>query len=151
MILEPARQSDRKAVNALAVQVNDLHVAWSPDFYQHMDEIYTDEIFREELESKNLYVVRRGETVIAYIRVRVGEAGPVTAKRSVLYLEEICVDAGCRHQGIGTQTMADLKALARELGCGEIRLSVAPQNAGAIALYENMGFSLRILNYQAMI
>ena len=32
-LLEPAKSSDREAVNALAIQVHDLHVGWQPQYY----------------------------------------------------------------------------------------------------------------------
>lgn len=152
MTLEPAQCGDREAVNALAVQVNDLHASWCPELYRHTDEMYTREVFSQDLAEKSIYVMRRNGKTVAYIRVRVGEwNGSAPDARKILYLEEICVDEAQRHQGIGKQIMSDVKVLARELGCTELRLSAVPQNTAAIALYEHAGLNVRMLNYNIML
>ena len=46
----------------------------------------------------------------------------------------------CRRQGIGTQLMDAAEAEARRRACTRLRLTVAKDNAGAIALYAARGY-----------
>ena len=38
-MLELAQRSDREAVNALALQVHEMHVGWRPDIYEMAEEL----------------------------------------------------------------------------------------------------------------
>ena len=55
-MLELARDTDRPAVNAMARQVHAMHVAWRPDIYEMVEELYPEERFRQAVEEKQLYV-----------------------------------------------------------------------------------------------
>ena len=41
-MLELARDTDRPAVNAMARQVHAMHVAWRPDIYEMVEELYPE-------------------------------------------------------------------------------------------------------------
>ena len=55
-------------------------------------------------------------------------------------LYSIAVSAATRGQGIGRKLMLALEQAAMEQGRLDMRLEVAKNNAGAIGLYENMGY-----------
>ncbi len=57
-----------------------------------------------------------------------------------LHLLNVAVAVPCRRRGIGGALMADLLAYARQHEVVRILLEVRATNAGAIALYESLGF-----------
>lgn len=146
--LELAQLSDLERINALAKQAEDLHAAWRPDLASSTERAFTEELFHDLQEEKQLYVIRDQGNTVAFVRIRVQPIGSpydVPVKK-VLYLEEICVDEALRHQGIGTKIMDDLKAFCREQGCISICLSVYPENEAARAFYEKRGFGVSSIN-----
>ena len=148
MILAPAQSGDREAVNALALQVHRLHVLWRPDAYEDCDLLYPRERFDAEMEKGNLYVARADERIVGYVLVSVTQMEhPGLVKRSILRLEEICVDAGFRQRGLGKQIMVDVTMLASQRGCTDIQLACDPHNAAAIGLYESIGMNVKCIQY----
>lgn len=149
MILELARSSDWKAINALAMQVHALHVGWRPDIYAMPQMLFTQERVEADIQSNALYVVRRNGTVIGYVRLGMRETEyPGLVKRRILLVEELCVSEDLRGQGIGTEMMEDVQTLAKEWGCTDLQLGVQPENEAALALYRKCGFTIRNLQMQ---
>ena len=149
MILEPAKLCDREAVNALARQVHELHVNWQPEYYTHTDCLYDPERFRQAIADDALYVAKMDGEIVGYVLLPVLEishSGLVPSR--TLKLEEICVADGCRHNGIGHQIMEDVQRIGRQKGCTDIRLTCAPQNEAAIALYESCGMTVKNIQYR---
>jgi [ribosomal protein S18]-alanine N-acetyltransferase len=64
-----------------------------------------------------------------------GEAGAYVAE-----LEDVVVAAGCRRVGIGRALCGAVLGWCRLQGASEVALEVRAANAGAIALYEQLGF-----------
>ena len=152
MILTPAELSDREAVNALAVQVHDLHVGWQPQYYQHTQLLYDEERFQKAIADGTLYVARTEGNIIGYVTIPVVDfchngMPPMRTMR----LEELCVAEGWRGRGVGKRILEEVKSIAREKGCTDIRLTCAPQNGPAIALYESMGMEIKTLQYCLML
>lgn len=148
-MLQLAVDADREAVNAMARQVHALHVAWRPDIFEMPEELYPAERFRSAVADRQLYVAKLDGETVGYALLVVRSADrPGLVKRKVMLLEEICVDAQCRRQGIGRQMVEDVKALARAFGCTDIQLGVYPQNTAALALYESAGMRIRSVDLQ---
>lgn len=149
MILRPAREEDREAVNALAKQVHDLHVVWRPDIYRSCAEFYNDKGFSKFFAEKTLYVAEREGKTVGYVRFDLRDLSHrLLAPRKLLYVEELCVAEGFRHQGLGRQMMLDLRQIALDRGCTDMELSAVPQNQAAVHLYESLGFTVRHIEYQ---
>ena len=72
-MLQLARNEDREAVNALAVQVHDMHVSWRPDIYEHREELYSPERFQQAVAARQLYVAKTDEIVIGYVLLIIGQ------------------------------------------------------------------------------
>lgn len=148
-MLQLAVDADREAVNAMARQVHALHVAWRPDIFEMPEELYPLERFRSAVADRQLYVAKLDGETVGYTLLVVRFADrPGLVKRKVMLLEEICVDAQYRRQGIGRQMVEDVKALARAFGCTDIQLGVYPQNTAALALYESAGMRIRSVDLQ---
>lgn len=148
-MLQLAQPADRDAVNRLALQVHAMHVAWRPDIFEMVPELFTSERFQECIQSRSMYVAKIDGNPVGYVSVKIREynwSGVV--KRKAMVIDEICVDEACRNHGIGTQIMAEIRALARAFGCTDLQLGVYPQNDAAVAFYQKCGFMIRSIDMQ---
>ncbi|MDD5863882.1 MAG: GNAT family N-acetyltransferase [Firmicutes bacterium] len=148
-MLELAVDADREEVNNLARQVHAMHVAWRPDIYEMPEALYPEERFREAVRERSLYVARLGGVIVGYVSVKLRSYDwPGMVKRKVMCIDEIAVEESLRNQGIGTEMMGDIHALARAFGCTDLQLEVYPQNDAAVAFYEKCGFTIRSIEMQ---
>lgn len=148
-MLQLAQSTDRNAVNVLARQVHAMHVAWRPDIYEMVEELFSEERFQTAAANRELYVAKAGGVVIGYVLIKIRNyAWPGVVKRKVMVLDEICVAESCRNQGFGTEMMADVLALAKAFGCTDMQLGVYPQNEEAVAFYQKCGFTIRSIDMQ---
>ena len=148
-MLELAVLSDRGAVEALARQVHELHVAWRPDIYEMPAELYTKERFQAHIRARELYVARQGGDVVGYVLLKIRDYDwPGVVRRRVMVVDEICVHRHCRGSGIGKRMMTEVRALAKAFGCTDMQLGVYPQNDDAVAFYQKCGFTIRSIDMQ---
>ena len=133
-MLQLATTADRASINDLASQVHALHIAWRPDIYAPADEMYPQDRFWDAVKQRQLYVAKIGQVTAGYCLLKIREYnGPGHVFRKVMVIDEFCVDAFCRRQGIGTEMMEDVRALARAFRCTDLQLGVYPQNDESIA------------------
>lgn len=148
-MLELARECDRERVDSLARQVHAMHIAWRPDIYEMVDELYSVERLAEAVKARELYVAKVGDVVVGYVLLKIHNYDwPGVVRRKVMFIDEIAVYESCRNQGIGTQMMEDVRALAKAFGCTDLQLGVYPQNDGAVAFYQKCGFAIRSIDMQ---
>lgn len=146
-MLELATLRDRDTVNALAREVHALHVAWRPDIYEMVDELYSEERLNEAILARQLYVAKLNGITAGYVLVKFREYNwPGVVRRRVMVVDEICVEKALRNHGIGTQMMEEVRALARAFGCTDLQLGVYPQNDAAVAFYQKCGFTIRSID-----
>lgn len=149
-MLELAREADRASVNRLACQVHALHVSWRPDIYRMPEELYPQERFAQAIQDRELYVAKQSNTIVGYVllRIRQNRDIPGLVNRTILLVDEFCVEESVRGQGIGTEMMTEVRAIARAFGCTDLQLGVYPQNDAAVAFYQKCGFSIRSIEMQ---
>lgn len=148
-MLELAQHSDFKEVNTMARQVHAMHVAWRPDIYEMVEQLYSPERFDAAIRERQLYTAKIDGIVVGYVLVKIRDyAWPGVVKRKVMLIDEICVQESCRNQGIGKAMMADIHALARAFGCTDLQLGVYPQNDEAVGFYQKCGFTIRSIDMQ---
>ena len=148
-MLELATLSDRTAVNDLARQVHELHVAWRPDIYEMVEELYPEARLVEAVKNRQLYVAKLNGIVAGYVLVKIRSYDwPGVVRRKVMLVDEICVEKALRGHGIGTRIMEEVRALARAFGCTDLQLGVYPQNDDAVGFYQKCGFTIRSIDMQ---
>ena len=148
-MLELATLSDRPAVNDLAREVHAMHVAWRPDIYEMVEELYPEDRFAEAVHARQLYVAKLNGIVAGYVLLKIRNYDwPGVVRRKVMVIDEICVDLPFRGHGIGTQMMEEVHALARAFGCTDLQLGVYPQNDDAVGFYQKCGFTIRSIDMQ---
>ena len=146
-MLQLATKADRAAVNELAAQVHELHVAWRPDIYRMTQELYPLERFETHLANRELYVAKIKGNAVGYALVRIYDNNrPGHVRRKLMLIDELCVHEAVRGHGIGTQMMEDIHALAKAFGCTNLKIGVYPQNEDAIRFYERAGFAIRSID-----
>ena len=151
-MLELARPQDREAIERLAKQVHAMHVSWRPDIYEMVDTMYTPERFDEAVKARQLYAAKLGDTLVGYVLLKIREYDwPGVVRRKVMLIDELCVHESCRGQGIGTQMMEEIRALARAFGCTDLQLSVYPQNDDAVGFYQKCGLMIQSITMQGKI
>ena len=148
-MLELARPEDREVVNALALKIHAMHVSWRPDIFEMVPELYSEERFQEAVQQRQLYVARIGGVVAGYALLKIRSYDwPGVVRRKVMEIEELCVDELCRGQGIGTEILQDIHALAKAFRCTDMQLGVYPQNDDAVGFYQKCGFTIRSITMQ---
>ena len=148
-MLELARPDDRESVNLLAKQVHAMHVAWRPDIYEMVEELYPEARFLDAIKQRQLYVAKLDGTVVGYVLLKMKNyegAGHVT--RKVMVIDEFCVHESCRRNGIGKRMMEETRALAKAFRCTDMQLGVYPQNDDAVGFYQKCGFTIRSIDMQ---
>lgn len=148
-MLELATPADREAVSSLARQVHAMHVAWRPDIYEMVPEMYPEERFQDAVNQRQLYVAKVDGIAVGYVHLKIRDYDwPGVVPRKVMLIDEFCVEELCRGQGIGTQMMEDVRALARAFRCTDLQLGVYPQNDDAVGFYQKCGFTIRSIDMQ---
>ena len=148
-MLQLARPEDREAVNAIAKQVHDMHVAWRPDIYEPAEEPYTQERFAEAIQNRQLYVAKLAGEIAGFVALnRCKYDWPGVVKRTVMMVDEFGVHEFCRGHGIGKAMMEDIHALAKAYGCTDLQLRVYPQNDEAVGFYQKCGFEIQNIGMQ---
>ena len=148
-MLELATSADRATINALARQVHQLHVTWRPDLFRMPDELYPIERYDDCIRRRELYVAKLNGIVVGFVLLKIKEYdSPGHVRRTVMVVDEICVEKAFRGHGIGTRIMEEAHALARAFGCTDMQLGVYPQNDDAVGFYQKCGFTIRSIDMQ---
>ena len=147
MILELAKPEDFREVNRLARQVIEHHAQWDKSL-QIGEETYPMDWFleciQEEPARDRIYVAREAGKTVGFVRFYLWETNStVSAKRKMLSIDDIGVDAELRNRGIGQEMMKQLSELAKSWGCEKIHLFVDAENESAYRYYLKCGFRVR--------
>lgn len=140
-----AREEDLDGVNELRRQVNDLHVAGKPDVFKpgFSDELrdYVRVIFADPAQKIAVAADHSAILGFAVLHHIVRPENPFMYVRDFLDIDEFCVDAGHRRQGIASALIAFIRAWAREEGYKRLELNMWEFNREALAFYEAAGFT----------
>ena len=149
-MIQLATKADRAAVNEIARQVHALHVEWRPDLYRMAEELYSEERFDDCIAKRQLYVAKIEGNVVGFALLITRDVKGIGLNPGkVMFIEEFAVHEAATGHGIGSEMMADIRALARVFRCNHLNLNVYPQNDGAIRFYERNGFMIRSIDMLA--
>ena len=141
--IRPATERDIPALMSLLVQVNMVHHNGRPDLFKGPTTKYTEAelaailadpatpVFVATDESDR--VLGHGFCLLEHSGGRLMEA------HDTLYIDDICVDAAARGQGVGRALWDHILAFARQKGCYNVTLNVWCCNPGAMKFYEKLG------------
>lgn len=149
-MIQLATKADRAAVNEIARQVHALHVEWRPDLYCMAEELYPEERFDDCIAKRQLYVAKIEGNVVGFALLITRDVKGIGRNPGrIMFIQEFAVHEAATGHGIGSEMMADIRALAKAFRCSNLKLSVYPQNDGAIRFYERNGFMIRSIDMQA--
>ena len=145
MEIRKAQAKDISRLLDLLSDVLEIHAKLRPDLFVSGTTKYSKEDLQEMFkdENKPIYVATINDYVIGYamcqIRVPSNNMYPV----KVFHLDDLCVDAKYRRQGIGEALYKKVVEAAKENDCYQITLNAWPGNEAALKFYEKMGLKTR--------
>ena len=109
------------------------------------DECYPYEVFSDDIDKKQLYVLTENSDIIAAFALcdsmdGEGFAGWKDQQAKALYINRLGVNVDYARRGIGSAALKEAMAIAGEKGAGYLRLFVVDNNEPAINLYKRNGF-----------
>lgn len=142
-----AEDRDTEKVMKLLGEVLELHAKLRPDIFIPGSTKYTREelhgIFRNEETPVFVAVDDSGEVAgYAFCVMKQPPFSTNMKPMKTLYIDDLCVDEGCRGQHVGTILFDYVKQFAREQGCYDITLNVWEGN-NAREFYDKMGMFVK--------
>jgi GNAT superfamily N-acetyltransferase len=152
-MIRRATPQDAGTVAALNAHVQGWHAAQYPEvFFPNPDLAALTGHFAERLADPAVHCFLAGEPAQGYALCALQErplslfSPPATR----LLIDHIAVAPDARRQGHGRALLAAARALARDLGCGEVMLDTWEANHDAHAFFAANGFALRRMLFRAV-
>ena len=150
--IRPAEASDIPRLEELLYQVHALHAEGRPDLFIRGKKKYTHEelqaILREP-DTRPIFVAVCNDRVEGYcFCIHQSQTAASMVPVNTLYIDDLCVDEGCRGRGVATALYAHVTDYARSRGCEFITLNVWQGNGGAMAFYEKSGLTPRSITME---
>ena len=147
MNIRRAENRDIPGMIELLTQVGDVHHRIRPDIFRSGAQKYDEKALEALLkdETRPIFVAVRGGFVAGYCFCVHKEFvnHEIFADRRELYIDDLCVDEGCRGQGIARELYEYVEIYAKEKGFDVVTLNVWCGNEGAMRFYEKAGLTPR--------
>lgn len=142
MNFRTATSDDYKIVAKLFYQIFEKHLLARPDIY-HDGIPLSKELYGQLLAKKNEFILlcTIDETVVGmchYKLMNIAESS-IMNSRSVLYIEDFCVEKSSTRKGFGTALYQAVVEHAKELKVDCVELNVWVVNKEAEAFYKKIG------------
>ena len=147
MVIRRAEEKDIPGMLTLLQQVGQVHRDIRPDIFREDAQKYDRAALLALLEDplRPIFVASEDHRVLGYCFCvhKSCKDHPIFLDRSELYIDDLCVDEGCRGSGIATALYDHVRSYAKESGCNVITLNVWCGNVGAMHFYGKMGMKER--------
>ena len=144
MILRTATEGDIPALRRLLGQVLQIHHRGRPDIFRPNTRKYTDAELQALLTDPltPIFVAETADGVLGYAFCQLQETKNhlLLQDRKTLYIDDLCVEEGCRGTGIGKALLDYVRSYAARQSCHSITLNVWALNQDALRFYEKNGF-----------
>ena len=146
--VEIPKIEDLEKVNKLAKQVHEIHVAWRPDLYLHVEDVLQKEYFENLIQNEEILVAKLENEIVGYVTISMQEKNHHRLKfKKYLKIDAICVDEKWREKGIGNALLNFVKDFGKKNGCTDLSLTVNQENEKAIKVYEDFGMKVKSIAY----
>lgn len=138
-----AQLEDVPGILSLLKQVGQIHHEGRPDIFRDKAQKYGASQVISMLDSGKtpIFVAVQDKQVLGYCFcvIKEYEKDPVIADRTELYIDDLCVDAACRGQGVGKALYENTCRYAKMRRCSSVTLNVWCCNESAMGFYEKLG------------
>ncbi len=138
-----AMAQDVPGILALLRQVGRIHHQGRPDLFRPGAQKYGASQVLAMLNSSKtpIFVAVEGDKVMGYgfCKIIEHQHDPVICDHLSLYIDDLCVDEGCRGQRIGTALYKEICRYAQMRKCYSVTLNVWSCNPDAMKFYEAQG------------
>ena len=137
----------------LLKQVGGVHHQIRPDLFRCGAQKYNEadlEALLQDPDRPIFGAIKNGK-LLGYCFCIIEEVkdNPVLCDVKSLYIDDLCVDEGCRGQGIATKLYDHVCAYAKSIGCRSITLNVWCGNDNAMKFYQCRGMKPRKIYMEA--
>lgn len=130
----------------LLLQVEKVHHDIRPDIFAPGGQKYDASALEALLsqDDKPIFVAEIGSFVAGYCFCQLRQySNALFCPRKELYIDDLCVDAACRGQGIGKALYRHAVSCAKDKGCNFVSLNVWCGNDSAMEFYHKAGLRSR--------
>ena len=154
MTIRFAEVRDIPGMIDLLQQVGEVHHQIRPDLFRSGAQKYNEADLEALLTDpqRPIFIADVAGKVAGYAFciLQVTEKNPVLCDRKVLYIDDLCVDEGCRRQGIAKKLYDHVLCYARGLGCDAVTLNVWYGNDAQI-FYEKCGMKFQKIGMEVIL
>ena len=138
-----AKTEDTPAILQLLRQVGQVHHEGRPDIFREGAQKYGASQVMALMNKPGvaIFIAAEEEKVLGYCFcfLKTYEKDPVLCDRTELYIDDLCVDKGCRRGGVGKALYEAACRYAKESRCHSVTLNVWSCNESALHFYEALG------------
>ena len=138
-----AKTEDTPAILQLLRQVGQVHHEGRPDIFREGAQKYGASQVMALMNKPGvaIFIAAEEEKVLGYCFcfLKTYEKDPVLCDRTELYIDDLCVDEGCRRGGVGKALYEAACRYAKESRCHSVTLNVWSCNESALGFYEALG------------
>lgn len=150
-----AKPLDVPGILSLLRQVGQVHHQARPDIFRAGAQKYGASQVLQMLNcsATPIFVAAEADQVLGYCfcQVKTVEQDPVMQDRTLLYIDDLCVDKTHRGQKIGTSLYKAVCNYAKQRRCHSVTLNVWCCNAGALAFYESLGLTAQKIGMEFLL
>ena len=137
----------------LLQQVGEVHHQIRPDLFRAGAQKYNEadlEALLKDPDRPIFAAVEEGKLLgYCFCVIEEVKENPVLCDVKSLYIDDLCVDEGCRGQGVASRLYAHVCSYAKSIGCRSITLNVWCGNDNAMHFYESRGMKPRKIYMEA--
>ncbi len=149
MIIETAKKTDFEKIHEIFVEVHDLHLNGTINTFKDIDPFTKEEFDTMIKDKKTFILVARSKTIEGFIIGEITEReGRHTKFKRTMEVHTLGVKKDLHNKGIGTLLMNEIKRIAKDKKCDNIKLSVWSFNENAIKFYKHNGFQNKKINME---
>ena len=138
-----AKERDVPGIINLLRQVGRVHHEGRPDLFRPDAQKYSPSQIMAMLDkaATPIFVAVEDNAVLGYgfCMMKDYDRDTVITSHKSLYIDDLCVEEGCRGKGVGKAIYDEILRYAKMRGCYNVTLNVWCCNPGAMAFYESLG------------
>ncbi len=150
-----AEEGDIPSLDKLLYEVHKVHSDVRPDLFKVGRKKYNDDELREILrdEKRPVFAAVRDNVLSGYafcIFKQFDDESSMTNVKT-LYIDDLCVEEGCRGEHIGTKLYEYVLDYAKKCGCYNVTLNVWADNTKALGFYERLGLKVQKIGMEKIL